>query len=175
MHSNINVIRKLIMSNVVINSKSKGGYTPLYFAAQNCSKECCKILIENGASVLESNDDAVTPLLAALDVENNSESLESIEETSQYLIENKSEVNHADIFGNTPILLASQNGFFNIVDLLIKKGANVNFRSNNFLRPIHMALHNEHYKIAKLLMENGADPLVEDENGLTTLHIAASG
>ncbi len=102
----------------------------------------------------------------------------------------------ASFFGNTNIVhfllanganpdLASKNDFhvspihsacaisnYDIVEILIKSGANVNARQMQGVTPLHSAAHNGQTKIAKLLIESGADINAKTDKGQTPLSMA---
>lgn len=58
----------------------------------------------------------------------------------------------SDFIEDTALLIASRNGYFDIVKLLIENGADVNLNT-----PIKNAIMNGHYDIVKLLMDNNAE------------------
>ncbi|PWF94171.1 Ankyrin repeat protein [Spiroplasma poulsonii] len=55
------------------------------------------------------------------------------------LIENGAEINHKNQFGNTPLILASQNGHTEIVKLLIENGAKINHKNQFGNTPLILA------------------------------------
>lgn len=60
-----------------------------------------------------------------------------------------------------------------LVDLLIKKGANINVRNDLQRTPLHLAAKSGSKNVAEMLINNGADINVIDMNGDTPMHIAA--
>jgi ankyrin repeat protein len=77
--------------------------------------------------------------------------------------------------GFTPLGLASYFGHYDIVKMLIAKGAEVNIYSKNEMKvaPIHSAVSADELEIARLLLENHADPNAIQMKGVTPLHSAA--
>jgi len=61
-------------------------------------------------------------------------------------------------FGSSPLLIAALNGHLEVVDILIKKGANVNHRGPDLWTPLHAACFYGHMEVACLLLGYGADP-----------------
>ena len=57
-----------------------------------------------------------------------------------------------------------------IVQLLLKRGADVNAQNNNYSTPLHLATSSE---IARLLLQYGADIDARDQNHRTPLHLIA--
>lgn len=84
--------------------------------------------------------------------------------------------NQHDEDGWTPLLWAAARGHYNIVDMLIKNGANssMSHRESKAL-PIHLAGHSGNVKTAEILLDHNAEDLdaVWDLNGHTILLQAA--
>ena len=69
------------------------------------------------------------------------------------------------------IAITSGNPF--AVELLIKKGAKVNFQASRLkMTPIHCAAYLNHQQIVDILLKHGADINIKNSNGLTPLDIA---
>ena len=83
------------------------------------------------------------------------------------------DVNTPNIWGWTPLYIASGIGYEDIVNLLIAKGANVDTPNKSGETPLHFAFSNGHKDIAELLIENGADFRKAANNGITPLHTVA--
>lgn len=77
--------------------------------------------------------------------------------------------------GFQPIGLAAYFGHAEVVDYLIKAGAEVNSPSKNSLKvaPIQSAVAGGHLEVTALLLEAGASPNVCEAGGYTPLHTAA--
>merc|ERR1712078_113458 len=66
------------------------------------------------------------------------------------------EVNAKSEYGATPLHWASQEGYTDIVKLLIEKGADVNAKDEEGKTPLNWASEGGHTDIVKLLVEKGA-------------------
>src|ERR1039458_2083724 len=88
---------------------------------------------------------------------------------------NPEKVNEYSADGFTPLGLASYFGHYDVVNLLITKGAEVNIYSKNDMRaaPINIAVSADNLEIAQLLLENKANPNAIEMKGITPLHEAA--
>lgn len=78
----------------------------------------------------------------------------------------------ANSFKVTPLHSACAISNFEIANLLIRNGADVNARQQQGVTPLHSAAYNGKIELVKLLIQNGADTSAEMENGKTTADIA---
>ncbi|WP_252320928.1 ankyrin repeat domain-containing protein [Spiroplasma endosymbiont of Lariophagus distinguendus] len=77
----------------------------------------------------------------------------------------------------TPLHYASRNSrfdkkeiYFEIVKLLIEKGADVNIQNKDNFTPLHYAVISRDKEIVKLFLENNANPNIQDKYGITPLN-----
>ncbi len=75
-------------------------------------------------------------------------------------------------YQETPLHVAVLEKSKNAVDVLLRRGANVNCRDFWDETPLHNAAYNGDVEIAKKLLENGADPNNVNNFGLSPAHIA---
>lgn len=75
--------------------------------------------------------------------------------------------------GKSPLYIASQNGHYEIVSMLIASGAAINKPRNNGATPLFSSCQENRYEVAKLLLENGADPNISRKDDGCTCLIAA--
>ena len=71
------------------------------------------------------------------------------------------------------LMRASEEGDAESVEMLLKKGANPNYRNKDGRTPLHIAAYHGHADVAELLIKNGADINARDNDGWTPLHDAA--
>ena len=76
-------------------------------------------------------------------------------------------------YGETPLIIASENGHHQVVELLLKGEADVNIQSNDGWTALMIASKNSYHQVVELLLKNEADVNVHSNNGMTAL-IAAS-
>jgi len=88
--------------------------------------------------------------------------------------ENPELVNVKDEQGMTPICKAAYYGNFELVKLLIDKGADINIRDENGFTPLHFSGHGNK-KVVELLIANGADVNAKEAlYSRTPLHFAGN-
>ena len=103
-------------------------------------------------------------------------------ERVQSLVGNGVDLNEVtDPLFNTHIHWASENGHLQIVDFLVKQGANLNVRDVNGRSPLYRATDGctcaianprNHFPVVKYLVEHGADIHANDDRGNSSLHLA---
>ena len=78
--------------------------------------------------------------------------------------------NITDYDGDTPLVYASEEGYTEIVKLLLDSGADAdpNLQEQGRYTPLIVSSDND-YDIVKLLLENGADPNIQNHEGYTPL------
>ncbi|MEA3443125.1 MAG: ankyrin repeat domain-containing protein [Bacteroidota bacterium] len=74
--------------------------------------------------------------------------------------------------GNTPLIIATQNGHFNVVKLLVESGANIHHLNKKGFNALHVASVYGRDSIAGYLIEKGADINLPVHNELTPVVLA---
>lgn len=78
--------------------------------------------------------------------------------------------------GDTPLHVVAGSVFSKrkqVLEILIRKGAQLNVKNKDFLTPLHVATENSYYDIMDCLLRNGANVNVIDGLGQSCLHRAA--
>lgn len=75
--------------------------------------------------------------------------------------------------GFTPLHIASHYGNESIANLLVSKGADVNYAAKHNITPLHVAAKWGKTNMVGLLLEKGANIESKTRDGLTPLHCAA--
>ncbi|KAJ3080424.1 hypothetical protein HK102_003071 [Quaeritorhiza haematococci] len=76
------------------------------------------------------------------------------EEIVSWAIANGADVNANTVTGDTPLILASQRGFINIVKMLIEAGASANLANDHGNTALHYACFWRHPEVAVYLVRN---------------------
>ncbi|CAI2382523.1 unnamed protein product [Moneuplotes crassus] len=76
-----------------------------------------------------------------------------------------SAINQPDEDGNTPFSVACQNGDSEIVEILIKAGAELNTQNNKGNTPLHYACTYNFIRVRNLLIKNGANETIKNHGG----------
>ncbi|MEG4107510.1 ankyrin repeat domain-containing protein [Microcoleus sp. S13_C5] len=162
----IKVAQMLIANGADINAWTGSQYfnkTPLFFAR---SPEMAKLLIAKGADVNAKNKNGMTPLHTA-----RSKAIAQILLSAGAKINIKEE-NARNGKGTTLLHNAVKIGFKELVQQLIKDGANVAILDWEKRTPLHLAVDRGYQDIAELLIANGARVNARNANGQTPLYRA---
>ncbi|KAF2886608.1 hypothetical protein ILUMI_19566, partial [Ignelater luminosus] len=91
------------------------------------------------------------------------------------IISYKAAINAQDNAGNTSLHLAlSEHKGWDVIKLLLMKGANVNLKNEDGETPLHFAIRYGNYVIGHLILNHNVDINVPINKGDTPLHLAAS-
>ena len=158
----VNVVDFIIQTGADLNKKNFLGNTALHAAVEADYTDAAALLIKYGADPFLANNQGKAPAVLAFD--------RGIEFTSRLITTQSLE--KTDLSGNTPILLASQWDYPEIVSYLIDQGADINTHNNEGFTPIHFAVKNNSIKVCQVLANNGASINARDSYGNTPLHTA---
>ena len=90
-----------------------------------------------------------------------------------YLLNRKANPNIADNRGVTPLMRASQLGFYEGLEHLINSGARVDAVNSTGETPLMLAVHRRDATMMRVLLEAGADPDRTDNSGRSARDYAA--
>ena len=177
--------KAFIEGNTNINTSDGHGYTPLHYAVKNSLTEIVELLLSKNASVNLKNKSGQTPLDVAIQqnhkdivrllVANGAEP-SSIFTAAQIgdlarvkaFLEQGVNANARGPKRQTALHIAASEGYKEVVELLLKHGADVNagVGYHNETAAV-FALRGHHSEVVELLISNGADDV-------SPLHLAVS-
>ena len=182
-------VEELLRGGADIKAASRTGFTPLMFAAQQGDVDTARVLIRAGAKASDAQPTTkITPLIIA--------SAMAQPEMVKLLLDNGADPNAVEWIGYSPlgwvvrdghygIDLANKEKIVEVVTLLVKHGANPNFRLRNQksktvndvslsgATPLLLAAEVNNTAAVKALLEAGADPRIPTEQGTTAVAMAA--
>lgn len=158
-------VKALLEITSDVNTKDTNGSTPISIAAQNGYDAVVKLLLLAGADPNIGNKDG-PPL---------SKAIEKGHETVVKLLLATPGINvdARGRFGNTPLLIAAQDGDATVIELLLAAGAKPNVRNRDGHTPLLYAIMKRREGVVKLLLTAGADPELRNKRGITPLLCAA--
>lgn len=201
-HGHEETVKILLANGSKINALDNNLNTPLIIAIQNSKIELSKLLIAKGAKLDEKNKDGNTALHLAsakndiglvgcllakganinvLDAhlntfliiaisKKNTEMVESL----QLLVDNRDFWNKKNDSGNTALHFAAARGYSEIVEILLKAGADLNPQNKDGSTPLITAVNFKVAKVVKCLVDAKAKLNLTDVNAMTALDIAVS-
>ena len=88
------------------------------------------------------------------------------------LISRGANINHNNSLGKTPLMGASEIGYFEAVNLLIKSGAKINQKDKSGNTALIIAAQNNKIDVVKALLKARANRKIKNKAGVTALDVA---
>ncbi|KAK3342195.1 ankyrin repeat-containing domain protein [Lasiosphaeria hispida] len=117
-------------------------------AARRGHREIVSLLVTNRASLKARDDDKLTPLILA--------TIGSHADCTGYFLRAGSRVDATDIRDCTPLILASESGYFEVVKVLLSFKADVGISCKSRAQAIHTAAKAGSLNVGELLISRGA-------------------
>ncbi|KAK3589737.1 hypothetical protein CHS0354_021059 [Potamilus streckersoni] len=186
-YGHFEVTEMLLKAGANVNAMDLWQFTPLHEAASKSRIEVCSLLLSHGADPTLVNCHSKSALDAApsrelgerLHYEFKGHSLlegarqADIARVKKYL----EVVNFKHPYtGDTALHAAAASPFpkrKQVVEALIRKGANINDKNKDCLAPLHIAADKAHYDVMDVLLKQGAKVNALDGQGQTALHRVA--
>lgn len=169
LHSSIEIFTLLINTGACVDVRDTAGRTPLINAITQNKIQHVELLLAQGANLILPSKTHWTPLYIAAN--------KNYLEIAQLLVssENASAemINFPNTVGGTALMVASMQGYTEIINLLLDNGADINQQDHNKWNALMKAAHKGHADVVACLLDRGADYTLTDNNGCTPLIIAA--
>lgn len=161
---NIEAIQMLIAVGAPIGERDAAGNTPLHHAVKEKYEVVSRYLLNIGSDVYAVNKENLSPLsMALLDTK-----------VTEWFID-KSLLASVDNKGRSPLHIAiEEKSPEAIVQILVRKEAELNKKDMDGNTPLHYALNNGNYGSAKVIINAGADIFIRNKDGMSPLYIAMS-
>lgn len=155
--------RQLIDSGSKLEYRNKAGNTPLYEAVEKSKIPLAELFLSYGAQIHAQNNRELSPALLAI---------RKGYETSEWFF-SADNINTRNDEGNTALILAveSQAGR-DVIEGLIKKGADLSARNYLGNTALHEAVKNNEIRTCQLLLMEKADIFLENNSGQSPLILA---
>ena len=154
---NLDGVELLLEYGADIEAKTSFGHTPLLSSIRWDRIEVTKFLIDKGANVNPTTELGRTPLIIS--------AVEGNPELARLFLDNDADISIKDNnYKRTALHFAALYGQLDIVDALVKKGANVNERDAAGKMPLDYANQYGHEKVAKLLKSSGAEGEIDPKH-----------
>ena len=176
-------VEQHLEADIDINQvKTESGDTLLMIALENGYTDMALLFIQAGIDLYSVNKQGYSALqfakikgyddiLGLIKNQNQNDfKLIQIASTGNFLeieslIQKDAQVNAINEIGETALIKACQNGYLDIVELLLANGANANLYGRNYTPLIYACLEGQNLVIVKVLLENNARVLSEIREG----------
>ena len=148
-HQNQALTRLLILFGANINLKRNDGATALMLACEKRDEYIFKMLLHSGADPNQVNEVGASALMIAC-------YHEYLEIVKLLLQSDKTKLNIPNIHGVTPLAVAAQQGFYDIVQELLENGADPNMAIKDGRTALIIAADAGHHDIVDTLIQHGA-------------------
>ncbi|VDM96059.1 unnamed protein product [Thelazia callipaeda] len=169
------MVQFLVDHGANLNAQDNEGWTPLHAAACCGNIDLVEYLCARGADLSVTNSDKELALDLAeeddcrmvLEEEHHRQSIDPDEcrnreillmrrDAEQWLKDGEIQDNPHFRTGATALHVAAAKGYHDVMQLLLKAGANVNCRDRDGWTPLHAAAHWAEHEAAAILIQNGA-------------------
>jgi len=163
---NLNTLQELVTkARLPIDCRDKENSTALLLSCARGHYSCAEYLLSNGADPNARRITGASPLYFAA-------SYHHTRIVELLLNKYKAIVDLSTFDGSTPLHVACEQGFTDVVQLLIDHQANVNAKMNDGTTALMLACQNGHYPIVELLIStNRCDIKIQRLDGVTALFL----
>ncbi len=135
------------------------GYQFLEAVRDRNGTEATEMLNEPGSTIINTRDltsgeTALHVVVARRDIT-----------WTRWLLQEGANPNVADNRGRTPLIAASEIGFLEAIEVLVRRGARVDVANQAGETPLIAAIHSRNVELIEVLLEAGANPDLTDNTG----------
>ena len=160
----LEIVNYLVSKGADVADTETNGLTPLMLAAQEGRTEVVRALLDADSPLHHKDDYQMTAIHRSAQSGN--------KETVLLLLERGAKLDEGAA-DNTPLFIAAGEGDLELTQLLIDKGADVNYRMDSMaFTALHRAAASGSVEVTELLLKHGAKPNVTNRLGDTPLSVA---
>ncbi|KAM4598748.1 protein TANC2 [Polymixia lowei] len=141
------------------------GETALTAGSSRGQLDVCRLLLEQGADVLQPNKAGLLPLLGSV--------RQGYWQIVELLLNHGADVNMVDKQGRTPLMTAASEGHLTTAHFLLDQGASLGLTDREGLTALSWACLKGHHPLVRALVERGGATAHADKSGRTPLDLAA--
>ncbi|KAH0491236.1 hypothetical protein TgHK011_002674 [Trichoderma gracile] len=156
-------IELLLDKGAEIEMTNSSSETPLSLASRLGDAEAVKLLLDNYAEIEAKTEAGLTPLSQAV--------LWARHDVVNLLLDHGADIETEQ----APLALAATKGYTRLVELLLRRGANIEWKDSDGRTPLALAALFGHSTVAEILLSKGAEIDSRDLEGRTPLTLAAMG
>ncbi|TGO08593.1 hypothetical protein BTUL_0201g00070 [Botrytis tulipae] len=166
--STAEIVSALLDAHADVDAQDGDGDTPLILSSRYGDANMVSSILKYHPDISKVRDGQRTALHEAILNEKRNEIVPSL------VLAPGVDINAKDFEEQTPLYIASEGGYLNLVDILLAQtGVEVNPSNKDDKTPLHIACERGHLEIVdKLLGKNGVNVEAKDNNKQTSLHLA---
>lgn len=157
---NTTIINMLLEFNADIHHKNDSGYTPTIISAMNGELDIMKLLVKNGTSIDEKDNEDISVFAHAVMFTGRNRNIEKNTNMLDYLVENNANIHQSNINNQSALFLAAHNGYFDMVKYCVDHGIDFKQRDVNGVTPFEQAYERGHKRITNYLADKMTTPMV---------------
>lgn len=162
----LDLLNRCLGSGISVDVRTDLKWTPLHLAAARGNLVIVTVLLKAGAKLNATTDDGSTALILALSNKH--------QEVAELLLEQPTiDVAMTTTRGWTPMHIAAERGFTQMIHTLRARGMPVDSATSDGLQPLMLATHHGHIAAVEALLGYDADPRCRAEDGWQPIHWAA--
>ncbi len=161
-NNNAETCKFLIENGAETEHMTEDGETALHSAARSGRVDSIEALVEMGAKIDQTNKDGETPLVVSIEANEYDAAKKLIELGADLEVETDSE--STTLIRAISLQSSPREYDQRMVDLLLKAGANVNYKNKRGIyrdmiveQPLEVAIFKKNHEIARKLIEHGAN------------------
>lgn len=166
-------VKILLDKNANINEKNNEGYNALYYAIFNFNAKTLKLLLDHKVDLNNCDNKNNTALMVAC-LHNRYNAAEILLEYCTMADINYENYGNDRDDGHTSLTIACRNGSKQLAFLLLKKGADVNYKCKENISAMHYACFYGHHIMVDILLDHGADANSKSKWNVTPLMTACA-
>eukprot|EP00184_Porphyridium_aerugineum_P006566 CAMPEP_0184696910 /NCGR_PEP_ID=MMETSP0313-20130426/4060_1 /TAXON_ID=2792 /ORGANISM="Porphyridium aerugineum, Strain SAG 1380-2" /LENGTH=391 /DNA_ID=CAMNT_0027155637 /DNA_START=154 /DNA_END=1326 /DNA_ORIENTATION=+ len=161
------LVKLLIEKGQDVHAIDPMGWSAVYYACQTGNLKVIKVLVANGANLIERDSRGVTPLILA------TQHVRIVKYIISKVKGNLDYIESSGSFGTTALHAAVAAEKQRVVQILLRAGCRVDCWNNNTTQPIGIATGNRNLQIMSILFDAGANPYTKDFRNTNLFAIVA--
>jgi len=135
-------------------------------------KDIIELLIKNGADVNIKPHSGRSALMEAIIFGHNDIAILLINSGADVNVKTYGKFKRTYLADYTPLIFATHDSMYEVAELLIKKGADINAQATDGITALVRAVHSDQIRMVELLLKNGADVTTRKDNKNILLYYA---
>lgn len=156
-------IELLLVKGANVEARNTSSETPLSVASRQGDAKAVKLLLNHGADIEAITETGLTPLSQA--------AIWARHDVVNLLLDHGADIETEQ----APLALAATKGYTRLVELLLRRGANIERKDSDGRTPLALAAFSGESTVAGILLSKGAKIDSQDLDGRTPLALAAMG